>query len=228
MDSPSQAGNGYFENTRPEMTGYLPESLGRVLEVGCGAGAFAAHLGGATEHWGIEPDPDAARRAQDRGLRVVVGTFQEVAGELPVGAFDTVVCNDVIEHMTDHDEFLADIRRYMSPDGVIVGSVPNVRHLPHLVNLLVKKDWEYTDDGTLDRTHLRYFTEKSLRRSLTEADFEIVRVAGINGAARRPTSRRGALQLAAVLAFNLVTLWQQRDAEFLQIAFAATRGPDQT
>ncbi len=48
----------------------------------------------------------------------------------------------------------------------MVGSVPNVRYFKNLFDLLVLRDWDYKDSGVLDRTHLRYFTLKSLRRSL--------------------------------------------------------------
>ena len=83
-----------------------------------------------------------------------------------------MVCNDVIEHMADHDRFLRQIRGHIAPGGVLIGSVPNMRHYRALFELLVLRDWDYRDSGVLDRTHLRFFTARSLRRSLTRAGFE--------------------------------------------------------
>lgn len=208
----------YFTNDRPEMAERLPARLGRVLEIGCGGGAFASHLTSADELWGIEPSPDAAAHATARGAHVVrVGTFEQVRSELPSDGFDTVVCNDVIEHMTDHDGFLRDIQAVMTPAATLVGSVPNVRHLRNLAGLLVAKDWRYTDEGTLDRTHQRYFTLKSLGRSLEAAGFEIDLLEGING----PSRRSAPSHWLAALGFDIVTLGTQRDARFLQLAFRA-------
>jgi hypothetical protein len=61
-----------------------------------------------------------------------------------------------------------------------VASVPNVRHWSIFRQLVWEKDWRYTDAGILDRTHLRTFTGKSLKRALREHDFAIEKFKGIN------------------------------------------------
>ena len=55
-----------------------------------------------------------------------------------------------------------------------------MRHWEVLWELLVTKDWKYRQEGILDRTHLRFFTEKSVRRLFVEAGFVIARESGIN------------------------------------------------
>ncbi len=111
---------------------------------------------------------------------VIRGTFEEAQPRLPQRYFDVVVCNDVIEHMPDHDSFLDAIKTHMAPNGVLVGSIPNVRHYVNLFDMLVGKDWRYRDIGTMDRTHLRFFTERSLRRSFTQHGYRIEAFRGIN------------------------------------------------
>ena len=49
-----------------------------------------------------------------------------------------------------------------------------------LYHLIVKKDWQYQDHGVLDRTHLRFFTKKSLIRLIGKSGFEISSIEGIN------------------------------------------------
>jgi hypothetical protein len=68
----------------------------------------------------------------------------------------------------------------MIPGGRLVASIPNVRHWSILRELVWKKDWHYTDAGILDKTHLRIFTGKSLKRTLREHDFAIEKFNGIN------------------------------------------------
>ena len=163
------------------MRGYLPGNPRRVLEIGCGEGGFSAGIAGATEKWGVEPNPAAAAIAAGHLDRVLTGRFDAVADRLPRGYFDLIVCNDVIEHMEDHDRFLHDIRLYMTEGGVLVGSVPNMRNYKILFDLLFLGDWRYRDSGIMDRTHLRWFTRSSLRRGITEAGYRIDILRGMNG-----------------------------------------------
>lgn len=162
------------------MAFFLPAEYHRVLEIGCGEGEFMGHLKSGDEVWGIEPEPRAAAAAEQRMKKVLVGRYNEVYGEIPDHYFDLVIANDVIEHLPDHDAFFTSIKKKMSSGGRLVASIPNVRHWSILRDLLWKKDWRYTEAGILDRTHLRIFTGKSLKRTLREHDFVIEKFGGIN------------------------------------------------
>ena len=77
----------------------------------------------------------------------VHSTFDDAEPKLPLGFFDVVICNDVIEHMADHASFFGTVAKFIAP-GMIIGSIPNVRHYVNMVEYLVKKDWCYSDVGT--------------------------------------------------------------------------------
>jgi hypothetical protein len=47
------------------------------------------------------------------------------------------------------------------------------------MNLLRRKDWQYTKWGILDRTHLRFFTAKSIQRMFEDCGYQILSVQGI-------------------------------------------------
>lgn len=173
-------GRDYYANVRHEMVQFLPRTYARVLEVGCGEGAFVPLLTLPCEVWGVEPEPQAAARAASRMHKVLVGPFDAVQAEIPMRYFDLVVCNDVIEHLKDPESFLRSIRQRLVSGGHVTASIPNVRHWEVLWQLLVSRDWRYVQSGTLDRTHLRFFTEKSVRRLFEQAGFLIEREAGIN------------------------------------------------
>jgi 2-polyprenyl-3-methyl-5-hydroxy-6-metoxy-1,4-benzoquinol methylase len=207
----------YFRHERREVAEFLPREYRRVLEVGCGEGVFSAHLKAPCEYWGIEPSAGAAARASRKLYRVLGGTYQEVYGQLPDHYFDLVICNDVIEHLPDHDEFLRAIQRKMDAGGRLVGSIPNVRYVWNLYGLLVEKDWRYADEGTLDRTHLRFFTEKSWRRTLAEHGFLVEELRGIN-------ESTGAIWSKVLKLIEAGTLGHYRDIKFLQFGFRARRG----
>jgi 2-polyprenyl-3-methyl-5-hydroxy-6-metoxy-1,4-benzoquinol methylase len=209
----------YAVSDRPEVAALLLPGHHRVLEIGCAKGGFRTSLEPAAEVWGIEPNAAAAEQAARRGYRMLVGTFEAVAPQCPDAHFDLVVCNDVIEDIADHDRFLEDIKVKVAPGGHIVGSVPNVRYFGNVFKLLALKDWRYEEQGILDRTHLRFFTEKSLARTFADHGWRIERLVGINSDfSREWTSRQTAknLLLAALIA---ATLGQCRDFRFLQFAF---------
>jgi len=167
----------------------LPANYTAVLEVGCGEAGFRQLLKPTCEYWGIEPNHVAATRASGQGAHILTGTYEDVASSLPTYYFDLVICNDVIEHMSDHDWFLDDIRTRMRAKAALIGSVPNVRYYATLWEILVLRDWRYRASGILDRTHKRWFTFKSLRRTLGEHGFTIECIRGVNGALRlKPAS----------------------------------------
>jgi len=166
----------YYQGSRPEIIDLINHSPKRILELGCGDGSFRLLLDGELEYWGIEPFNKAAELARKNLHKVINDTYESAFPYLPDNYFDLIICNDVIEHFTDHDSFFSSIKTKISEDGYIVGSIPNVRHIYNLLNLVFKKDWKYQDDGILDQTHLRFFTEKSLRRTFMQHGYSIERL----------------------------------------------------
>ena len=212
----------YFRHARPEMMAFIPSRRRTVLDIGCGEGWFSASITGAEELWGVEPDPKSVGVAQSSMHAVLAGTYDQVASRLPDNYFDVVVCNDVIEHMPDHDAFLRNIKRKIAPGGVIVGSVPNVRYFRNLFETLVLKDWDYREEGILDRTHFRFFTQKSLRRSLQASGFSIDVLKPINPGIRPRSSLRDNAYSLFGLAIIVLSLGHSRDVAYLQLAFRGT------
>lgn len=170
----------YYQQKRAEVTCALPSSYTKALEIGCGEGFFRENLNPDCEYWGIEYSSIAAESARNRLTKVLEGAYSACHEKLPEKYFDLVVCNDVIEHMPDHMEFLTQIKSKIAPGGVIIGSIPNIRHYSILYELIAKKDWKYRQNGILDSTHLRFFTKRSLIRTLNDAGYTIEFLSGIN------------------------------------------------
>jgi 2-polyprenyl-3-methyl-5-hydroxy-6-metoxy-1,4-benzoquinol methylase len=221
-------GSDYRGQSRPEVMALLPplKPGAMVLEVGCGEGAFCAGLSAVSETWGIEPDARSAEVARARLHKVLVGTFHTVKAELPFAHFDLIVCNDVIEHMTDHDAFLREIQDHMAPGCLFLGSVPNVRFYRNLFNILIVRDWHYQDWGILDRTHFRFFTFRSLRRSLEDAGFSLQRFEGLNETKVSDFSVRNLLEGLFKTGLIMFSGGAARDIKFMQIGFLATRSAE--
>lgn len=176
--------NPYYLSAREDIQPYIPSGLKRTLDVGCAKGFFSAMLKlskGVEEAWGIEMVEECAKEASFRLDYVLMGLFDEVYTQLPDHYFDCVFLNDVLEHMQDPEDCLMKIKNKLTPKGVIIASIPNVRHVEVLRELLFRGDWEYKDSGILDRTHLRFFTKKSMERMFEKCGYDVKMIKGING-----------------------------------------------
>lgn len=172
----------YYAQPRPEMLPFVPETAKRVMELGCAEAAFAATVKQRTgaEVWGIEFNEQAAEHARSVIDRVLVGDAEEQIARLPDGYFDAIVCNDVLEHLVEPGATLQQLRQKLAPGGVVVASIPNIRFLPALSQVVFRKDFPQEDAGIFDRTHLRFFTRKSIVRLFETAGFTVRNMQGIN------------------------------------------------
>ena len=60
----------------------------------------------------------------------------------------------------------------------IVAAIPSIQYAPVVRSLLAGR-WDYQDAGTLDRTHLRFFTKATMVEMFAE-DFDVVSCTGVN------------------------------------------------
>lgn len=201
------------------MVSWLPENYSRVLEIGCADGHFRNDLSVSCEYWGIEPDHETASQAVHQLPNIIRGTYLEAHGQLPDEYFDLIICNDVIEHMQDHDLFFEMIKHKMVHKACLVGSVPNVRYVRTLYELLVNKDWKYSGMGVLDRTHLRHFTEKSLRQTILDHGFVINRFHGIKSTLINSFTLRNKMKNVLIRLIILGTLGYYADIQYPQFGF---------
>ena len=204
--------SGYFDNVRKEMLKYLPENSKKILDVGCGNGAFASLLKqkNNAEVWGIELMEKEALIAQEIVDKVLIGNCEKHINDLPDHYFDVIYFNDVLEHLADPYSVLENLKCKLAPNGVIISSIPNVRFFRTFSKVVFLKDWKYDDFGIMDKTHLRFFTNKSIKRMYEELGYEIILHEGIN------KSR----SLKPIL-FNFLVFFSQMDIRVLQYATVA-------
>ncbi len=164
---------GYYEQARPEIARLIVGTPKSILDIGCANGCFKSNVTWECDYHGVEPFAEAAQAARENGVTVYEGFYQDVEAQIPDGKFDLIVCNDVIEHIADPWQFLKSLKKKMAPGGCLIGSLPNVRYLLNLRDLLIRRDWHYVSAGVLDQTHLRFFTLKSAQRLFTDCGFGI-------------------------------------------------------
>lgn len=209
----------YYHNSRDELSFLIPRDVKKIMEVGCGEGAFRKHLPDEVEYIGIEPNAGSAQIACTICDKVLIGFFEDVECELPEKYFDLAIANDVIEHSLDHNKFILLIDAKLKEGSHFIGSIPNIRSFEFLYNLLIKKDWKYTESGILDYTHLRYFTQLSLERALKDAGFVDILVTPIN-----KISPNGNLKILKSFIIAVVKIVFGQDVGYAQLAFSCKKG----
>ncbi|MEI6971896.1 MAG: class I SAM-dependent methyltransferase [bacterium] len=174
--------DGYYAGTRAELFPFCPTSCKRVLDVGCGMGRFGKSIKDAyhAEVWGIDISEEAIQSAAMVLDKAFCADIAAALQMLPDSYFDTIFFNDVLEHLVDPDSLLRTIASKLAPGAVIVASIPNIRHYKVLHEILLKKDFKYVDAGILDRTHLRFFTRKSMVRMFESAGYRVLDTTPIN------------------------------------------------
>jgi 2-polyprenyl-3-methyl-5-hydroxy-6-metoxy-1,4-benzoquinol methylase len=214
----------YFTLARQEMLPFVRSDCRRLLDVGCGAGAFGELVKERqeVEVWGVEPIRSVAAKAAAKLDHVIVGAFGPET-DLPEGTFDCIVFNDVLEHMVAPELALRYARTLLAPTGSIVASIPNIRNLPILWRLVVRGGWEYQDCGVLDRTHVRFFTRSSITAMFQSEGYAVSGISGINPHAGVPQASKN-LQRAYEF-MNALFFQKFNDLRFQQFAVVAQPTP---
>jgi 2-polyprenyl-3-methyl-5-hydroxy-6-metoxy-1,4-benzoquinol methylase len=182
----------------------------RVLEVGCSTGYMSRALVergcGVT---GIEGDPTAAERARAycQAVHVLDLNAPDWIAVFPERGFDVVLLGDVLEHLVMPDGALLQLREVLNSDGALVVSLPNVVHWITRLKILFGR-FDYEPWGTLDHTHLRFFTTKTAHALIEAAGYRITRfhpaIGGRLAGHARPMWQALARLLPGLFAYQLL------------------------
>ena len=167
----------YYGLARLDVLRFLEPPLGRVLDVGCGAGGNAKALRerGVTEIVGIEIHVPSAEKAREVFDTVLAGAVEDQLDNL-TGTFDTILNYDVLEHLADPHSVVKRLRDIAAPNARLHVSLPNARHWSLMRDLVVRGSFGYTKSGHRDSTHLQWFTVADASRMLEDAGWNVERV----------------------------------------------------
>ena len=144
---------------------HLPRQQGerKLLDVGCGNGAFLAQM--RALGWtcaGIDFDEEAAKVGRQAGLDIRVGALTDET--FPEQSFDAVAVCHLIEHVHSPVELVRTCLRLLRPRGLLWIATPNTASLGHK---RYGRHWR----GLETPRHLVMFNESSLRETLKRAGF---------------------------------------------------------
>lgn len=178
---PSTPDETYYHHARPELVDAFDGEAGRVLDLGCGAGMVSAAIRARCsprEIWGVEVVPEVAEQARGNPAldRVLCGDISGLIADLPPASFSHIVAGDVLEHLVDPWTVLARLRGCLVPGGRFICSIPNIRNLSFILELLFRRRFAYRDSGVMDRTHLRFFARRDIELMFTDAGYEDIEI----------------------------------------------------
>jgi 2-polyprenyl-3-methyl-5-hydroxy-6-metoxy-1,4-benzoquinol methylase len=171
----------YFGMVRHEVIASLRSydtQAKRIIELGCGGGDTGAELKkalSADHYFGIDVNAQAIERARTKLDRAEVINIERNSPEmvgLREGEFDLLLALDVLEHLYNPWDVLADWVTVVRPGGRVVLSIPNMQNVD-VIAQLAQGHWTYANSGLLDVTHIRFFTKESAAELATGAGLTI-------------------------------------------------------
>lgn len=182
----------YFPTFRTRWR-FLRESLSavgprhRVLHIGCGEGdhdrlikRFADELVACDLN---HADVEHARSVNADVSGIEYRIEDATALSLPGASFDTVVCMEVIEHVSEPRKLLSEIARVLKPDGYAILTCPSeafpVTYDP--VNYLLAPFAKHVSFGAYGYGHDWLVREDVLRSWISDAHLETLRAQRLTG-----------------------------------------------
>lgn len=167
----------YTVKERVDLFSLLPvgASYRSILEVGCADGTnlqyFAKCLNVPIEQC-VGLDICDSPTKSNKGIHFIHSPIESYILSCP-RKFDLILLSDVLEHLYNPWKVLSGIKDLLNPFGHLLISVPNLQNLNYL-NAVNSGDFFYQKTGLFDETHIRFFSEKVLKKYLLDAGFSLV------------------------------------------------------
>jgi len=162
----------YYGGDREDLLRLVPDRVKKVLDVGCAMGGYGRRLKEARPDihlTGVELNSVMAKFAKRHYDEVITSPIEDT--HFPDN-FDLINCGDVLEHLRDPWVMLKCFHDLLGRGGFLVMSVPNAAHWS-IVRDLLRGRFQYIPVGLLCVSHIRWFTESSVRDAFEDAGFVV-------------------------------------------------------
>ena len=151
----------------------------KILDVGCSDGKYGSYLSTKKNAvmYGIDINAEAVNQARKSNIFKDVYLMNlEITDENAPEynryihtdvEFDYVILTDVLEHVSNPTTFLLNATKKLKYEGKVLISIPNIAHADIWLHLL-NGEFNYTDAGILDNTHLKFFTQNSFTQWISD------------------------------------------------------------
>lgn len=149
----------------------------KIIEIGTGSGALAKEVKAKysdVNYVGVEVSAEYVEMSRRFCNSVYFENIENASGELlrEFSSADIVIMADVLEHLIDPWKFLKRLRGWLRQDSTLIVCLPNIQHWSVQIGLLAG-NFDYSEVGLLDKTHLRFFTRKTTVKMFAESGYVI-------------------------------------------------------
>lgn len=110
----------------------------KLLDIGSRNGILKSFLNYNCKYYGIDLNPQ-----REDILKIDINKEKI---PFPDNYFDYVVCSEVLEHLSNHDNALSEIFRVLKPNGKFIGTVPNSNSIYRTLNVIFNRNHVFTED----------------------------------------------------------------------------------
>jgi len=172
--------NSSYTGQRDDILKLIHGEVHRVLDIGCSIGTLGKQIKQeyTAEVIGVEFNKEMEMIAKTNLDKVIIADIEEFnpTDYFPFGYFDCIIFADILEHLKGPWTVLKNITEVLSEEGVVIASIPNIRHYTTLIDLIFKGIWPYRDRGIHDKTHLRFFTLKNIKEMFGSSGLKINKI----------------------------------------------------
>lgn len=149
-----------------------------VLDVGCGGG----YLGKIMQQklfckvTGVEINSQDGKIAKKNLHHVIVGNIEDntIIRKIKThGPYDIIFASAVFEHLLNPNLTIQKLSNLLAKNGFFIITLPNIAHYTARLSHL-RGNFQYTDSGIFDKTHLHFYTQKTSRELLEKNNLKIV------------------------------------------------------
>lgn len=163
-----------YEAVNQPVLSYMPPTAKRLLDIGCGSGAFGKEIKQRLkcEVVGVtysESEAALASKYLDKVLVHDLNNFKPIN----LGKFDCIICSHILEHLYQPQKLLNQLHETLTPGGKLIVALPNTLQWKQRWEFL-KGNFKYTDGGVMDRTHFRFFDWETALQLITDSGYTVL------------------------------------------------------
>jgi 2-polyprenyl-3-methyl-5-hydroxy-6-metoxy-1,4-benzoquinol methylase len=144
----------------------------KLLDVGCGTGSFLQKA--TNSNWqvsGVEPNKDARNIAEQKLPKKasLYKSLENLVSNAKPNSFDVITLWHVLEHVSDLDAYIKNLKTLLKPKGILLVAVPNYKSYDAIY---YHEFWAAYDVPR----HLWHFSQNSIKRLFQEHQMKLIKV----------------------------------------------------